>query len=54
MFNFDSYTTDKPNLLFYISIIAFILDIHGGGRLILSMNAKMLNRDTYGDLKLVS
>lgn len=31
---------------------AFILDIHGGGRLILSMNAKMLNRDTYGDLKL--
>ncbi|KAH8869543.1 Tetratricopeptide repeat protein 14 like [Schistosoma japonicum] len=31
---------------------AFILDIHGGGRLILSMNAKMLNRDIYGDLKL--
>ncbi|CAH8647048.1 unnamed protein product [Heterobilharzia americana] len=31
---------------------AFILDIHGGGRLILSMNSKMLNREMYGDLKL--
>nr|CAH8876587.1 unnamed protein product [Trichobilharzia regenti] len=31
---------------------AFILDIHGGGRLILSMNSKMLNREIYGDLKL--
>ncbi|VDP77532.1 unnamed protein product [Echinostoma caproni] len=32
---------------------AFILDVHVTGRLILSMNPKMLNRDLYGDLKLV-
>ncbi|KAF8562231.1 hypothetical protein P879_10410 [Paragonimus westermani] len=30
----------------------FILDVHPTGRLILSMNPKMLNRDLYGDLKL--
>ncbi|THD19941.1 Tetratricopeptide repeat protein 14 [Fasciola hepatica] len=32
---------------------AFILDVHVTGRLILSMNPKMLNRDLYGDLKLL-
>ncbi|KER33152.1 hypothetical protein T265_00854 [Opisthorchis viverrini] len=31
---------------------AFILDVHATGRLILSMNSKMLSRDLYGDIKL--